>query len=160
MRVVPYNVEKSIDYALKWAMKRNPVYYDYSHIGGDCTNFISQCIFSGASVMNYDFNDGWYYVNANDKSPSWTGVNFLSRFLLNNKGLAPFGQLVSLSQISRGDVVQLGNDDRFFHSLIVTEIKNGTPLVCSHSFDALNKPLYDYTFSRLKIIRILGVNTL
>lgn len=160
MRVVPYNVEKSVNYALKWAMNRNPAYYDYSHIGGDCTNFISQCIFSGAKIMNYDFNEGWYYVNANDKSPSWTGVNFLSRFLLNNKGLAPFAKLVYSPQISKGDIIQLGNDGRFFHSLIVTEIKNGTPLVCSHSFDALNKPLYDYTFSQLKIIRILGVNTL
>lgn len=160
MRVFPYNVEKSVNYALKWAMNRNPAYYDYSHIGGDCTNFISQCIFSGAKIMNYDFNDGWYYVNANDKSPSWTGVNFLSRFLLNNKGLAPFAKLVSSPLISKGDIIQLGNDGRFFHSLIVTEIKNGTPLVCSHSFDALNKPLYDYTFSQLKIIRILGVTTL
>lgn len=24
--------------------------------------------------MNYSKNNGWYYINGNNKSPSWTGV--------------------------------------------------------------------------------------
>ena len=35
--------------------------------------------------MNYNKNNGWYYINGNKKSPSWTGVEFLFRFLTSNK---------------------------------------------------------------------------
>lgn len=53
MKIVEYNREKAKQYAKKWAYLRNPSYYDYDKIGGDCTNFVSQCIFAGAGHMNY-----------------------------------------------------------------------------------------------------------
>ena len=55
--------------------------------GGDCTNFVSQCIYAGSNVMNYDKNNGWYYNNTNDRAPSWSGVEFLYNFLTKNKGI-------------------------------------------------------------------------
>ena len=55
-----YNRELAIQYALKWALDRNSKYYNYDKIGGDCTNFISQCLYAGAKEMNYRQN-GWYY---------------------------------------------------------------------------------------------------
>ena len=66
-----------MEYAKKWALSRNPKFYDYEKIGGDCTNFASQCIYAGSGVMN---NKTWYYKNGNQKSPSWTGVEFLYDF--------------------------------------------------------------------------------
>ena len=38
MRTVEYNRESAVEYALQWADSRNPMYYDFSGIGGDCTN--------------------------------------------------------------------------------------------------------------------------
>ena len=38
------NLEKELDYAQKWALSRNPAYYNFDDIGGDCTNFVSQCL--------------------------------------------------------------------------------------------------------------------
>ena len=84
-----YKREEVKEYAKKWAYKRNPQYYNYDLIGGDCTNFVSQCIYAGSEVMNYNKTNGWYYNNANDKSPSWTGVEFLYDFLVKNKGKGP-----------------------------------------------------------------------
>lgn len=81
-----YDRNLAIGYALKWALDRNPKYYNYDRLGGDCTNFISQCLFAGMSQMNYSSNP-WYYIDANRKSPSWTGVEFLYDFLINNKGV-------------------------------------------------------------------------
>lgn len=43
--------------------------------GGDCTNFVSQCIFAGSGIMNHNKRTGWYYINGNKKSPSWSGVS-------------------------------------------------------------------------------------
>lgn len=53
MRTIEYDRNKAKAYAKKWAYLRNPEYYDYTYLGGDCTNFISQCIFQGAPHMSY-----------------------------------------------------------------------------------------------------------
>jgi hypothetical protein len=45
--IIYYEKNKAIDYAKKWAHKRNPKYHDYSNEGGDCANFVSQCLIEG-----------------------------------------------------------------------------------------------------------------
>ena len=37
---VKYDRQKAIQYAEKWAFSRNPKYYNFDAVGGDCTNFI------------------------------------------------------------------------------------------------------------------------
>ena len=41
MREMEYNRNAAIEYAKKWAYKRNPNYYNFDLNGGDCTNFVS-----------------------------------------------------------------------------------------------------------------------
>ncbi|MEG0115374.1 MAG: amidase domain-containing protein, partial [Hydrogenoanaerobacterium sp.] len=53
LREMPYDREKAIQYAHTWAYFRNPAYYNFEEIGGDCTNYASQCLYAGAGVMNY-----------------------------------------------------------------------------------------------------------
>ena len=72
-----YNRQNAIDYAHKWASVRNPAYYNFDSLGGDCTNFVSQCIYAGSNIMNYNKLEGWYYRSGNDKSPSWTRCSIL-----------------------------------------------------------------------------------
>jgi hypothetical protein len=59
-----YDRQNAVDYAHKWAYSRNPAYYDYENLGGDCTNFVSQCVYAGARVMIYGVC-GWYYSDPN-----------------------------------------------------------------------------------------------
>lgn len=87
----PYNRELAVAYAHRWAYGRNPEYFDFQGIGGDCTNFASQCIYAGAGVMNYTPVYGWYYITANDRTASWTGVQYLYNFLTGNLNAGPFG---------------------------------------------------------------------
>ncbi|MDE7439525.1 MAG: amidase domain-containing protein, partial [Clostridia bacterium] len=47
MEILDYNRELAYEYAKKWAFKRNPEFYNFNNIGGDCTNFASQCIYAG-----------------------------------------------------------------------------------------------------------------
>jgi len=42
-----YNPSKAVAYAKKWAYGRNPNYKDYDPLGGDCANFVSQCLIAG-----------------------------------------------------------------------------------------------------------------
>ena len=80
-----YDRASAINYAQKWALSRNPKYYNFDAVGGDCTSFISQCLFAGSKKMNYNHENGWYYNNGYDKSPSWSSVEFLYQFLIKNK---------------------------------------------------------------------------
>ena len=57
-----YDRNAVVLYAHQWAYGRNPAFYDYEHLGGDCTNFASQCVFAGSGVMNFTPTFGWYYI--------------------------------------------------------------------------------------------------
>ena len=39
MKEKSYNRQKVLDYAQKWAYDRNPHYYNFDGVGGDCTSF-------------------------------------------------------------------------------------------------------------------------
>lgn len=154
-----YNRSDAVAYARKWALSRNPKYYNFDAVGGDCTSFVSQCLFAGFKVMNYNYLKGWYYKNGNDKSPSWSGVEFLYEFLINNKLAGPKGVLVSRNDIEIGDIAQLSFDGSVFgHSLLITKIENKQDLsgifVSAHTFDALDKRISEYNFSKIRFIHI------
>lgn len=154
-----YDRSLAISYARKWAFARNPRYYNFDSIGGDCTNFASQCIFAGAKVMNYTPSFGWYYRTLNDRAPAWTGVEYLYRFLTENKGVGPVAEEVPLHRLQPGDVVQLGRETgNFYHTPVVVRIQNGQIFVAAHTYDAFDKPLSSYYFERIRGIHILGVN--
>ena len=158
MTVTDYNREAAVAYAKKWAFGANPAYYNFSMIGGDCTNFASQCIYAGSEVMNFTPTFGWYYRSLNDRSPSWTGVEYLYNFLVNNQGVGPFAKEVPLSEIEVGDVVQLGTaTGDFYHSPVVVGVRNGQVFVAAHTLDAYNRPLASYNYQRIRGIHILGV---
>lgn len=142
-----YNRIKAYEYAKQWAYGRNPEYYNYDAIGGDCTNFVSQCIFAGCGQMNYNKLNGWYYINGNDKSPSWTGVEFLYNFLISNKSVGPRGVEAEISELEIGDVIQLSfNNENFTHSLIVVQRGSNidNTLVAAHTYNTFGKRVSDY----------------
>ena len=56
-----YDRRRAREYARRWAYGRNPLFYNFTGIGGDCTNFISQCILAGCCTMNCRETFGWYY---------------------------------------------------------------------------------------------------
>ena len=158
MEIFEYDRAAALSYANRWALSRNPAYYDYARIGGDCTSFASQCIFAGAGVMNYTPVYGWYYKNANDKTASWTGVEYLYNFLVNNIGVGPFAKEAPLSELQVGDIIQLGRaTGDFYHSPVVVGFSRGEILVAAHSYDVLNRPLSSYRYNIARGIHILGV---
>ncbi|MBQ3053545.1 MAG: amidase domain-containing protein [Clostridia bacterium] len=161
MREIEYNRQRAIIYAFKWAYRRNPDYYDFSDIGGDCTNFVSQCIFAGLPVMNYSPLLGWYYISSDDRAPAWTSVNFLYEFLTENTGYGPYGKLVEIQNAKEGDIVQYKaiNSDDYTHTMIITgKLSNNTRdvFVTAHTFDTKNRPLYLYSYSDIRFIHIEG----
>ena len=157
MRETFYNRAAAVSYARRWALKRNPNFYDFENLGGDCTNFASQCIFAGARVMNYTQETGWFYRSASDRTASWTGVEYLFNFLTTNQSVGPYAEVVGFEDALPGDIVQLGNRyGDYYHSPVITSVFP-TILVAAHSFDVLDKPLSSYNYYSARFIHITGV---
>lgn len=153
-----YNRLNAIIYAKRWAYDRNPKYYNFDDLGGDCTNFVSQCIFAGCNIMNHTPTFGWYYVSLSDRAPSWTGVTYLYNFLTTNKSIGPFGREVYKENLMIGDIVQFGKNNTFHHSTIVVSTNKGIYLA-SHSLDSYMREISTYTYEKVRYIHIDGINT-
>ncbi|HJD23708.1 MAG TPA: amidase domain-containing protein [Firmicutes bacterium] len=158
-----YDRAKAVAYAHQWAYSRNPAYYDFSAIGGDCTNFVSQCLRAGGAPMNYTPGTGWFYHSASSRAPAWTGVEPLYRFLTGNKGAGPYALPSSERDMRPGDIVQLSFDGvKFSHSLLVVEIRedpfSAQPeiLVATHSDDSDYRPLDSWTGVTRRCLHIAG----
>lgn len=163
LRTRPYDRDKAVEYAHMWAKGRNPAYLDFENYGGDCTNFASQCIYAGSGVMNWTPIHGWYYASSYNRTASWTGVNYLYDFLINNKGEGPYAELVDISCIQPGDIAQLSFSDKniFNHSPVI--IGYGKPpstdnlLVASHTYDADDYPVKGFEPVYYRYLHIIGV---
>ncbi|MGI6228028.1 MAG: amidase domain-containing protein [Christensenellales bacterium] len=153
-----YDREAAAEYARQWAFLRNPRYMDFDPYGGDCTNFASQCIFAGAKIMNFTPTFGWYFIDSGNRTASWTGVQFLYNFLVNNAGVGPYGKLVSKNQVEVADIVQLGDaSGRFYHSPVIVRIAGGEIYVAAHTRDVYDYPLSLYRSAMTRFIKIEGV---
>lgn len=157
MKLVPYHASTAVSYAKRWALSRNPSYYDFNRIGGDCTNFVSQCIYAGSQVMNETAVYGWYYHTPFDRTASWTGVEYLYKFLIQNQSIGPFGHDANESEMIPGDLIQLGRiNGEFYHSLLVIETYPEIQ-IAAHTDDALYRGLSTYQYERIRFIHIDGV---
>ena len=164
--LIPFDREMAIEYAKRWALDRNPKYFNFEDIGGDCTNYISQILFAGGCKM--DRNSvlyGWYYINANEKSPSWTGVEQLYDYLTRAKDYGIMAKEIELNEVEAGDIAQLSfNGKTFQHTPFIVSANRHTDgtvshdriKICAHSFDSENRPLDTYQWKKIRFIRVLG----
>ena len=163
LRLVPYDRAAAVRYAHQWAYGRNPAFYDYEKLGGDCTNFASQCVYAGSGVMNYTPTFGWYYINANLKAPAWTGVDYFYNFMTRERNsVGPVAVSATIEELEPGDVIQLSFDGLHFqHSPVVVSITGEkTPeniLIAAHSYDADFRPLITYEYQLIRFLHFVGI---
>ena len=157
LREQGYNRCAAVCYACEWAYSRNEKFYDFENIGGDCANFVSQCLLAGCCVMNFSKTNGWYYLDTNTRAPAWTSIRYMYDFLTTNTGPGPYAKEVPLSQLEIGDIVQLANAEGvYYHTALVTCASHGKILVTAHSSNAYMRPLSTYSFSAVRGLHILG----
>lgn len=161
--VMPFDRRRAVDYAHRWAHHRNPDFYDFSQLGGDCTNFASQCLYAGAGTMNYAPTFGWYYHSPSSRAPAWTGVQYLYNFLTRSRAdPGPYGEEAPIQKVRPGDLVQLClSGGTFVHAPVVVSVGDvpaySNILVAAHSQDTDYRPLDTYPFQAVRFIHILGV---
>lgn len=164
--IIPYNRERAVEYAKQHALVRDYSFFDFTDYGGNCTAYISQCLFAANGIMNPAPYTGWYYYGLDNRSPSWSGVEFFYEFLTNNSSLGPFARLCKVNEMQLGDLVQLKfyGYKAFTHTLIVTKVTDRGAMrseknlyVSANTFDALNKNLTQYNYKEIRFLKVLGV---
>lgn len=155
-----YNRKKAISYADKYAGTSlgvenknpyNPKYNDYSALGGDCTNFVSQVL---AEAGGLPMNTDWAY-NEKGVTKSWSHTDSLKDFLLNSHygnvvGYGHYKEMVkptdehpngSIYELQPGDLIGYEENGDLVHFSIITGFDTqGYPLVNSHTADRYHVP--------------------
>lgn len=126
-------------------------YYDFSNITGnyDCTNFVSHAILSGGAVLDYR-NNGWYYRNLNDRTLSWSSVNQLHSYLVNN---TTSGKTSGISNAystfpnswDTGYIIQSknSNNSSYVHSMIITRKEDASTRIYAYVTGRTSSTRYD-----------------
>ena len=117
-----YNAQKAVNYAKRWALDRNPDYYDYSGMGGDCANFVSQCLIAGGfstsgCVGNYGIGGTIPLVSNLENCLIQKG--WKSSKTMPSKGLSP-GSVITFNDAGHTALVVSGGTD---------------PLIAGHTTD-------------------------
>lgn len=161
----PYDPVRAVQYARRWALDRNPLFIDFTGIGGNCTNFVSQALLAGSCVMNPTPDFGWYYFSENERAPAWSSVEFFYDFMTGaptfssvNGGIGPFASVVPRARAVPGDVVQYADSaGDWYHTVMITAVESGEIYVAAQSDDALDRPLSSYRFADARFLHVEGV---
>lgn len=165
LKIMPYDRFAAVAYAHTWAYGRNPQFYDYEKIGGDCTNFASQCVYAGSGIMNYAPTYGWYYIDANNKAPAWTGVPYFFNFMTREEeSVGPFAVESTINEIQPGDTLQLSfTGEDWDHTPVVVKVSSRQPdgiYLAAHSYDADFRPLSTYRYQKIRYLHFVGVRSM
>ncbi len=123
-RYVKKDISQGID-----ASSYNPAYKNFNDMGGDCTNYVSQCIYAGGIAMD----DTWFYKNEENYSGEWStsrrNFTYMSKLgkVIKNPGN---------SDVLKGNPVYYTSGDNIVHTTIcVGTNASGVPVVDSHNKD-------------------------
>jgi hypothetical protein len=175
-----YDREAALAYAMKWVdpvevVRNDSLYGVYDSYGGNCNNFISQCLVAGDIPMDIegDLYEQWKWYGENidayeeeyGRSPSFTGVNEFYSYASDNTG---FGLVAvvddNLYSGQAGDILQYGYDENWMHSVIASEVVEDDDgniidyLINSNTTDRINYPASAYGYAQMRIIKIVGWN--
>lgn len=154
-RVNSYERQEASKYALNYSLMPNETYRYFGlhgDGGGDCTNFISQCLKAGGSPFAYDSSPWWYRKNiANRNNDTWSvswAVAHSLYWTLKVRGQSRASglkavEVQNIEELELGDLIQYENyKGLIYHSTIVTNFTNEggrrVPLISQHTYDARN----------------------
>ena len=141
-----YSALAAVDWAKNHVYDRNSVLVGkgYYSDGGDCANFVSQCIYMGGLDMTSKWNSAGHMC----MDPyTWINAHQLYRYVVSLGGTSVNDP--SASEVSIGDLIfyKTRSDGKMHHSAIVIDIKNGNPVIAAHSDNS--RPMYTETNWRL-----------
>jgi len=141
-----YSSDRAYDYANVWWDGANTdLYNDYSGVGGDCANFVSQCLIAGGLSLHKGTNGDGYGVYPDTHRPSsesygtmpfcdYLHLNLLNYQSTNVTYVEDTGVYVP-DEVEIGDVVIFGNkaSDKYQHAMLVVRDDGSELGLAGHS---------------------------
>ncbi|MCL2153365.1 MAG: InlB B-repeat-containing protein [Oscillospiraceae bacterium] len=117
-----FSGELAAEYADRWALVYNPAFKNYNDSGGDCVNYVSQCLDYGGMTRT----STWTPYKA-----AWISVSSFSPYFQNIGTYRSSG--ATNSQFNKGDVIITNNNG---HVMICTGKNSaGTAYFNGHNYD-------------------------
>jgi len=158
----PYDREAARQYAFTYFKDRNPDYKDYSSGGGNCQNFVSQCLLTGGIPTTDTTGHIW-----RPRSTAWVNVNHFETYVRQDAAqgmVAQWGAPFFTGEV--GDVVHTSwwSHHRAQHAMIITDVirdEQGNVLdylLCSNTCNWRSVPLSAHGYDYVTLIKIYGWN--
>ena len=169
----PYDRQAALDYARRYTAARNPAWDDYAGMGGNCQNYVSQCLYAGGIPMDTTGAAVWKWFDgtvANDttaagRSSSWSGVDEFLAYAEGNTGYGLAAQTGAPYLTGQpGDLIQMGENGSWRHVVIISQTvtdESGQTidyLVHSNTSNLENWPASLYGYPQRLLTRIAGWN--
>lgn len=168
-----YDRQAAVDYAMEWVEQRNDYWPDYGIYGGNCQNYISQCLDAGGIPMDpygaYVWK--WYGDTPNNsagtfgRSASWSGVEEFRDYAENNDGFGLVAQVEApLDSGEIGDILELGTQNDWKHTVLIVDVitdeKGNTVdyLINSNTANLRNFPAGAYGYTLQSLVKVAGWN--
>ena len=163
----PYDRAAALDYADRYAMSRNPDWSDFSSSGGNCQNFVSQCLLAGGIPADPYGNAVWTYGDGTHvRSGSWASVSQFLQYASSNTGFGLAALVNAPYYTGRpGDLIQMGTEGSWRHVVIIRDlVTDGAGntvdyLIHSNTNDMKNYPASLYGYPVFSLTRIAGWNS-
>jgi len=119
-----YDGNAAQSYAYKYVLSPNSSYVNFESMGGNCTNFTSQCLKAGGISFDKIGTYQWYYYSSTDRAPAWTSANYFRTYYKNNIGSSSIKGLKAatsdFASMRLGDLVQLVSSGTASHSMFIS----------------------------------------
>jgi len=141
-----YNVSKAIAYADKYCINYNSSYNSYKGRGGDCANFVSQCLYAGG----FKQDSVWY-----KHSVAW--INVMKQIA----HFKPYGKFLTAnnSNLIKGNPIYFDwNGDGVYDHATICAGRNssGVAILDSHTKDLYHATWTNWSFKKAATIQLRG----
>ena len=161
----PYDRAAAYDYLMAYCDERNPRWYAYDDVGGNCMNFGSQVLLAGGIPEDEKGDEEWYWDGQNDLDLSWINVGHFYDYCRDNEGYGLVADTEAGYYTGEvGDVMIVGFAGDHRHTTIISHVVEDEEgnvvdyLITCNTTNYKDFPVsaYYYTFHRL--IKIFGWN--
>lgn len=169
-----YDRDAAVAYAHRWADDRSDDWPDYTMSGGNCQNYVSQCLLAGGIPMD-PYGDAvwkWYGSDPNSnagtygRSSSWSAVKAFIAYADANSGYGLVSQTdAPYYSGEAGDVLEMGfEEDDWRHTVIIVDTvkdEDGNTvdyLVDSNTAGLRNYPVSAHPYFRQMLVKVYGWN--
>ena len=162
----PYDRTAALAYAGQYAMSRNANWADFSYSGGNCQNYVSQCLLAGGIPVDPYGDAVWTYGDGSrERSGSWASVTQFLQYASGNTGFGLVSQVGAPYYTGEpGDLIQMGTKEGWHHVVIIGDLVTDEAgntvdyLIHSNTNDMKNYPASLYGYPVFALTRIASWN--